>query len=370
MFGGGVAVLVYMPPFELPSPDSPEWDLLARYVAGRCDPADVRRAEALLRDGGASAAAVHAVVVQLNALMPVPTAAERVALQQRLHHEFESPARIGAPPIARVSHRPASSGIPVRMRLVAAAVATACVVVAGADYLMTHRATPAIAPNRVYRTHRGERAVIRLADGSTVVLGAQSSLRYTTPFGQRDRNLYLDGEADFTVSHAAAHPFVVLTHYSATQVLGTRFVVTAFADARGARVAVLDGKVAVRPRSARPGSGMTLTQGDVAHMDTTGLMTVAHDADVGQYASWTQGRLVFTHARLSDVIPELERWYDVKIVLADSSLASSWITLAVDAPSLDGALAMLADVSNLRWTRRGQLITVTAHPALTHPDGR
>lgn len=362
-----------MPPFELPVPDSPEWDLLARYVAGRCDPDDVRRAEALLRDGGAPVAAMHAaahaVVARLNALTPMPTAAERVALQQRLHHEFESPTRINAP-LARVPRRPVSSWRPVGMRPIAAAVAAACVAVAGTGYLMTHRSTLAESPNRVYQTHRGERALIRLADGSSVVLGAQSSLRYTTPFGQHDRNLYLDGEAYFTVSHAAAHPFVVLTRSSATQVLGTRFVVTAFSDDRGARVAVLDGKVAVRPRTARPGSGVTLTRGDVAHMDAAELMTVTRDADVGQYASWAQGRLVFTHARLSDVIPELERWYNVQIVLADSALASSWITLAIDAPSLDGALAMLADVSNLRWTRRGQLVTVTAHPALTHPNDR
>lgn len=260
-------------------------------------------------------------------------------------------------PVATSATRRTVAGRGMPVRWISALVATAAIAIAA--YTTRTWNTTAPGAQRVYATGRGERATVRLPDGSTITLGAQSKLRYAAPFGRRNRDVYLDGEAYFTISHQSNTPFVVYTEHSATQVLGTAFLVKAYAHDPDVQVVVSEGKIALRPANAEAGSGITLTRGDMARMTTAGLMSITRDVAIDPYVSWTHGQLIFKRVTIGELIPDLERWYDVKIVLADPAFASSAVTLTLDTESVDQALSLLSSVSNLSWTRHGTAVTVS-----------
>ena len=87
---------------------------------------------------------------------------------------------------------------------------------------------------------------IVLADGSAIVLKAGASLYFRDPFTAGRRDLWLTGEAAFTVARDTAKPFTVYSGDLATTALGTRFTVTSYTGAPLIKVALYEGKVVVK----------------------------------------------------------------------------------------------------------------------------
>src|SRR5690606_1330867 len=58
---------------------------------------------------------------------------------------------------------------------------------------------------------------------------------------------------------------------------------------------------------------------------------ITRDADVDAMLSWTQGRLVFDHAPLSQIAHEIRRWYGVSVTVNDPRLATLPVNLTLDA---------------------------------------
>jgi hypothetical protein len=85
---------------------------------------------------------------------------------------------------------------------------------------------------------------IVLADGSTIVLEPGSEVRYAKDF-QNDREVFLTGEAFFTVTKDPSHPFMVYANEVTTKVLGTSFRIKANREEKEIVVAVKTGKVSV-----------------------------------------------------------------------------------------------------------------------------
>jgi transmembrane sensor len=84
-----------------------------------------------------------------------------------------------------------------------------------------------------------------LPDRSVVALAPESRISYPANFGQPNRNVYLSGEATFSVTRNTAKPFLVHANEVVTKVLGTRFIVRAFARENRVQVQVQSGQVSV-----------------------------------------------------------------------------------------------------------------------------
>ena len=87
--------------------------------------------------------------------------------------------------------------------------------------------------------------LIRLSDGSTVVLRPGSSLRFPAAFEPGYRKVELKGEAFFEISRDTLRPFYVYANESVTRVLGTSFNIRAYQNESEIVVKVHTGKVAV-----------------------------------------------------------------------------------------------------------------------------
>ncbi|HEX6535954.1 MAG TPA: FecR domain-containing protein [Gemmatimonadaceae bacterium] len=228
-----------------------------------------------------------------------------------------------------------------------------------------HDAAPGTAsstPVREFATRRAQRASVDLIDGTRVMLGPESRLRVPADFGAARRVVDLEGEGYFEVAHDARRPFMVRTRSAVAEDLGTTFVVRAYPGDSVAEVAVAEGKVALRARSDGSARGVALTRGQVGSAAASGLISVDTGADLAPYLGWTTGSLTFRKAPLDDVRRALERWYDVRIELSDSSLARVPVSASFDNKAVDDALRSLARLLDVRYERTGSVARLMAEP--------
>lgn len=217
----------------------------------------------------------------------------------------------GRPAPRRVRHhwRPA---------LAAAAAVVLAVALAGALWLIR----PAQAPMLRYATSVGQQRTLHLKDGSTVVLDTASTLEVRYDKGARNLTLQR-GQADFSVRHDAARPFVVHAGDGSVTATGTRFQVRVD-DRDTAIVTLLRGQVRVVADSQKPASAVvTLAPDQRVAIESTGALGPLQQVSESELASangWTEGDLVVKQWPLRRVLAEMNRYSKVKLRLGDPGL--------------------------------------------------
>ncbi len=208
-------------------------------------------------------------------------------------------------------------------------------------------------------TRPGQRAAITLPDGSRISLAPASSVRYAWVDGAPRQDVYLEGEAYFEVVHQAGRTFAVHAAGVVTEDIGTAFDVRAYGGDGAVRVAVRSGSVAVRARSHGGGAGLVLRAGEVARADSVHApVRLAEDA--GEYFGWTEGRLVFHRATVAEIVPQLERWYDLEIRVSDPALREQVLTFSLEQETPEQALDLIVELLQVHYERRGRVVTLVA----------
>lgn len=196
-----------------------------------------------------------------------------------------------------------------------------------------------------------EKREVILPDGSKVFMNQNSSLRYANNLSGAERAVYLEGEAFFDVAQQEARPFVVYAKHTQTQVLGTTFDIKAYAE-QPVEVAVLSGKVAVsRKTEDKSANRLILTKGRKAIFKTDRQMEEIAIADPNLMA-WKENVLQFKNVSIRSVMNTLESYYNVKIVIEDSSVASlDYIGYFSNSPRLEDVLDAVVATAPLTWTK-------------------
>ncbi|HHJ1298929.1 MAG: FecR family protein [Pseudomonas capeferrum] len=267
--------------------------------------------QVLLHAGNATAAD-HARYQRWCALSPAHAEAAREA--QALWQD------IGHTPTAQVVAPP-----PVRRRRHWAAGLAASVVVLAAGFTGWQQAPIWLAD---YHTGLGQRQAITLADGSRVLLNSGSAL--TVAFTDRERRVVLNaGEALFETANDA-RPFVVDTEGEAVRGTAATFSVRR------------DGRV-------------VLAQGEA----TVGERRVPVSPDASAQTAWQRGKLIFNGKPLGQVLAELERYQQGRILLSDTTLAALEVSGVFD---LDEPQALLRTLEQ----RYGLKVTYLPWLAVVH----
>lgn len=361
--------------------DEADWSRLARYFAGECSvdeanatlawlAADEQRtveAERLRILWNASAnpqfsANSDSAWQRLSARMGVAEGLTQVALHQSALQP--STARVNTRAIARPRLRwHTSKGRARRFGPIAAPL-----LAAAALLLVTHRDAvskfwrtevrePQSEKIREFRTARGQRAVVVLSDGSRVELGTESMLR-VRPFRDSARVVWLEGQAVFDVVHDTSHAFFVHVKNAVTEDLGTRFSIRSYPADNRVQVLVTSGKVALRAAGAPPSSGTLLGPSDLGVLDSAGQTTVRNGVDSSSYLAWTRDRFVFNNAPLSEVLPEIARWFDVQISIENPAVKQRRVTMNVPASSLRSVMGAATLPLGLRFSTDGRTVVV------------
>ena len=94
-------------------------------------------------------------------------------------------------------------------------------------------------------TPRGGQYQVTLADGTKVWLNAASSIRFPVVFTGKERKVEITGEAYFEVAKNKNMPFKVKANSSEIEVFGTHFNVNSYDDEASIKTTLLEGKVKV-----------------------------------------------------------------------------------------------------------------------------
>lgn len=326
---------------------------LARFLSGECDSAEAAAIRRWIEADPERRRRVEALRAAWQEAERDEREWDTDALWAGIEARMDRPAE---PPRPRPVAAPRVREWPLRRRSHWGAIAASLLVAAGGALWLTTRdpqRAEAPVPMREVVTRKGQRAELHLGDGTRVILGVDSRLRFPAVTGTRARDVELDGEAFFEVTHDPDHPFRVRAGGTIAEDLGTEFIVKAYPGDTAVRVVVAEGEVAVRREGAPDAEAVTLVPGELASVGSAGAPVVERNIDLDMYFAWTTGRLQFRRTPLGTVIRELERWYDVEITLADSALAAIPLTGSFKDQSATDVLDAVARSLDLRYERLG-----------------
>lgn len=361
--------------------DNIDWSLLARYFAAECASDEAMRVRRWIDADPARHARVRALREIWENAANLPSSSEIEDAWRRVASELE--IELGAA-AARSGDSRGPQRVPSRTTVLSlasaersprarrgwmrAAIAAGVLLAAGGPLLWwrAHRPAPpsmasAQPAMREFVTARGQRATITLLDGTRVELGVDSRLQVAS-FESGRREVYLNGEAAFSVVHDSARPFLVRAGNGVTEDLGTEFAVRAYPTDSQVTVVVVSGRVALRDDADSTRAPAVLDAGQLGRLDRDGRTQVTRGIDPSLYLAWTKGRLVFHDAMLRDVTTQLERWFDVEIRMSDPALAARRVTATVTVQSLDDVLAAVTFPLGIRYTRTGRVIELVGAP--------
>ncbi len=161
-------------------------------------------------------------------------------------------------------------------------------------------------------TPRGGQYALTLADGTKVWLNSASSLRFPTSFGD-ERIVELTGEAYFEVARHASKPFKVKVNDTEVKVLGTHFNIMAYPDEKAINTTLLEGSVSINKQKET----VLLRPGQQAQIKNDGTIGVIRNADVEQAIAWKNGVFNFNGSDIETTMRQIARWYDIEVIYED-----------------------------------------------------
>ncbi|NDV59690.1 FecR family protein [Bacteroides sp. 519] len=208
-----------------------------------------------------------------------------------------------------------------------------------------------------YFVPNGERQTVVLPDGSSIQVNAGSLLVYPSRFSKTRRQVYLSGEANFSVEGDPKRPFIVRTDDLHIEVLGTKFNVQAYPGGGFIATTLEHGSVKVY-KEGNPNEAILMTPSEqlvyLPHENQFNITKV----DVADYSAWVNGELRFVNKSLDDILFTMERRYDVRFLVDPRIKGTDLYTMKFKThETIDDALYVLEEIlGNITHEREGQTI--------------
>jgi transmembrane sensor len=201
---------------------------------------------------------------------------------------------------------------------------------------------------------------LQLADGTGVWLNAGSSIRFPVSFTEDTRQVYLEGEAYFEVSHDGS-PFIVSTEDMDVRVLGTSFNISAYADEPLYKTTLVEGKVSVEllGQEGSPSNSLILSPDHQAIFNRSESQLSDVEVNATQYTSWMQGKLEFHNESLDLVMKRLARWYDFEYEFENPQAKDFHFSARLNnGENISTIIEMLEMTTDVKFELRDQKIVV------------
>lgn len=273
---------------------------------------------------------------------------------------------------ARISQkRGKARNIPFNWRLPVAAAAALIIMAIGLAYFL-NRETVHTLPN-VVATKKGNKTNIVLPDGTKVWVNADSRLTYDQSFGQHTREVELTGEAYFDVAHDRKRPFIVHTNNIDVRVFGTAFNVRCYADESSTQTTLVRGSVQINLKHAKdqkimlapneklvvqnayPKQQLKSSAVEAPQIELLAIKSNPRDSFVTE-TEWVNNKLVFDKDQLEQIIPVLERWYNIKIVCRNKPVTQTF-SGTFENDKLEDVLQSLQLSAGIRYKIEKEVVT-------------
>ena len=164
---------------------------------------------------------------------------------------------------------------------------------------------------------RGGQHQLKFSDGSTAYLNADSKLRFPENFDKSDRTVELiSGEADFVVIHNTRSPFRVKVKGQLTEDIGTEFNINAYPEETVIKTTLLTGSVKISDK----GKSSLLKPGQQSAVSSTSNGINIYTVDTDEAFAWKNGKFHFINEKLSEIMMQASRWYNVEVVYDKETL--------------------------------------------------
>ncbi|HJT75113.1 MAG TPA: FecR domain-containing protein [Chitinophaga sp.] len=233
-------------------------------------------------------------------------------------------------------------------------------------YLLSRPARIAPTAYRELSVPAGQRMQLKLSDGSLVWLKGGSTLRYPVSFTGNTRELFLQGEGYFDVTHKDKQPFLVHTGSVTTRVLGTAFNIQAYSQQL--TVAVVNGKVSVAEGNTALG---VIVANQLLEYHPQNKQVSLRDTITGNMVAWTKGELILDNVTMEEAAVTIGKWYNVEIVFADPTLKKSRFSFSfLHGADIEEVMNMISHLNGFSYHIEGNIITVSKKKPLRRQPQR
>ncbi|MFC5046012.1 FecR family protein [Aquimarina hainanensis] len=191
------------------------------------------------------------------------------------------------------------------------------------------------------RVPKGRKLQIELSDGTIVHINAGSTLTFPSSFiAGTTRKVSLEGEAYFKVAKNPEDAFIVATNGINTEVFGTEFNVSSYANDSFSEVVLIEGSVGVFKDKERfdQHTDKRLSPNQKARISSVGKKIKISQVDVSQYIAWIDNILLFKNESFENIMKKLERSYDVEITINNETIKKEKFTGQFDTESIENVL--------------------------------
>jgi len=211
---------------------------------------------------------------------------------------------------------------------------------------------------------------IVLEDGSFVCLKPNAKIAYPRHFAKNKREVYLQGEAFFSVTKNPDKPFFVYNKNLVAEVLGTSFNIKIIQNkievaVRTGRVAVFEnGKQISINKQQKSGNGVIITPNQKvtyypeSRYFITSLVDTPVAVAVDSLRTSEDSGFVFDDTPLSEVLKALEKAYQIEIILENENLGKCPFTGNIRKQALFKKLELVCQVFQASYEVKGTSILI------------
>ncbi len=202
----------------------------------------------------------------------------------------------------------------------------------------------------------GKKSMIVLSDGTKVWLNAGSQLIYPGAFVNVTREVSLVGEAFFDVAKNPDRPFIVKASDVHVQVLGTRFDISAYPEDKVIQTVLEEGKINLKYEENglfKRDHIVEMKPNQMVEFDRSSRETTSSVVNVSKYVSWKEGMLEFEKVDLFKALKQIERFYNVNIMLDDQHIGTYKLSGKLDLKnSAEDVLNVIKLTLPVNWTKK------------------
>lgn len=200
-----------------------------------------------------------------------------------------------------------------------------------------------------------------LPDNSVVWLNAGSKIIYPKRFNRHIRQVFVVGEAYAEVAKDKSRPFYLSVGGVNVRVLGTKFNVKSFPEQSKTEVSLIEGSIDVDVEFNGFSRHFDMTPGNFMSFNHVTGEIESYQFSANDYLSWSDPKsgLYFRNMTLDEISRELERKFDVKIILRSEKIRyEKYFASYINNESLSDILTSLSVNNNFTVRRNGSVIDI------------
>lgn len=263
---------------------------------------------------------------------------------------------------------------PLIIKWIAAASLILLVALLGIFYARFNENSSRKTSRSVVQTKKGSKSMTTLPDGTKVWINADTKITYDKIFGEKTREIELEGEAYFEVVKDQDRPFIVHTNEMEVRVIGTAFNVRSYPNEAKGQTTLIRGMVEVQLKNESSTKIVLKPNEKVIVKQSIKADSLVSDDKLPQLAivpvrykvadsvltdvQWVNNRLAFEDQNLLEIIPVLERWYNIDIELDKRAISRRNIDAVFENDNLEDVIKTLSLTLDFHYRISGNKIYI------------